>query len=132
MTWYAAHIITYVKFSDGVQDKYPIWENVVLIDSKPEDDPYVEAERIGREAYEDEDNGSSRMTWEGRPGRWVYAGIRKLIQCQDTVPFLTERANTEFRPQHGTEVTYSQMEVDSEEALTKLVNGEPVTVLYEE
>jgi hypothetical protein len=55
------------------------------------------------------------------PATWVFAGLRKLVSC----------VNPEERPEHGTEVTYSQMEVTSEADFKKLVNGEPVMVLYE-
>jgi len=30
MSWYAASVIMYTKFKDGKQEKYPIWENVIL------------------------------------------------------------------------------------------------------
>jgi hypothetical protein len=52
----------------------------------------------------------------------VFGGVRKLIECQDG----------EMQPQHGTEVSYSQMEAGSEGDITKLVQGEAVTVLYTE
>ena len=125
--WYAAHVIVYTKFLDEVQDKYPVWEKIILIASNSSDLAYQEAERIARNEYDT----TRTFTWEGRPARWVFAGVRKLIECQQTVIVAGDDDDT-FQPGHGTEITYSQMEVDSEESLSKLIEGEPVTVLYEE
>lgn len=129
MTWYAAHIVTYIKFLDGKQDTYPIWENVVLIEANSDDIAFREAERIGKEAYE---APVVDVLSEGRPATWIFAGIRKIIECQDTPVKPLDPAGIDARLGHATEATYSKMRVDSEEALTKLVQGEPVTVLYEE
>lgn len=127
MIWYAAHIISYVKFIDASQDKYPVWENVVLIYAESVDDAYEMAENIGKSDYH-----GSHLSWEGREGTWEFAGVRKLIECQDIPSKMVERRNNEYRPGHGTEITFLQMELDNEEDLLKLVQGDPVTVLYEE
>jgi hypothetical protein len=133
MTWYAAHIISYIRFLDGVQDKYPIYENVVLLEADSTDQAYEEAKRIGKEDYDDTTDGSEGLFWEERPAVWVFAGVRKLIECQDTASTMTEQPDRIGNsPIHGTEVTYSQMELADEEALTKLIKGDPVTLLYEE
>lgn len=47
MTWYAAHIILLTKFLDGVQDSYPIWENIVLINAETSDDAHAIADKKG-------------------------------------------------------------------------------------
>ena len=111
MTWYAAHIILLTKFLDGVQDSYPIWENVVLIKKG-------EAEAsVGSHSH------------NGRPAVWVYAGTRKLNECleyfdpAERVPDGTE--------EYGTEVTYSSFVLPDEEAMQKLLANRDVTVLYE-
>ena len=116
--WYAAHAIMYVKFKDGNQDKYPFWENIILIEAVSSDEAFEKAEARARL---DEGDSSNSFTWEGRPATWVFAGLRKLISCVDS----------EERPSHGTELTYSQMEVQSETDFKKLVSGDPVMVLYE-
>lgn len=132
MTWYAAHIISYVRFLDGNQDKYPIWENIVLIEAESPDEAYEKAKKIGQDHYDGTATGSGNLRWDGRPGVWVFAGIRKVIRCQDTTATEVTRIEEGERPIHGTEITYSELEVSSEEALTKLLNGDPVIVLYEE
>ncbi|MDQ2829342.1 MAG: DUF4288 domain-containing protein [Chloroflexota bacterium] len=127
--WYAAHIIQYARFLDGAQDVYPCYENVVLIQADSSDHARQEAARIGQAAYGPTGGG---FTWGGRPAEWVFAGIRKVIQCDNTD--VTQPAGQEpgFTPGHGTEVTYSTLEVDSIEALDKLVAGAAVAVRYEE
>src|SRR5215212_447535 len=83
MTWYAAHIISYVKFKEGIQDRFPLWENVVLIEADSDDKALEEAEKIGKSDYDDSDDPDNNgdMTWDERPAYWVFAGIRKLMLC---------------------------------------------------
>lgn len=132
MTWFAAHIISYVKFEDGVQDTYPLWENVILIEAESDTKAFEEAQRIGQAYYDDSaDPEKAGLTWDERPAYWVFAGVRKLIKITETASTIMEQSDPWSRPGHGTEVTYSEMVVDSAEALSKLVNGSPVTVLYE-
>jgi hypothetical protein len=61
----------------------------------------------------------------GRPRRpqWVFAGIRKLVECDSPNMAAPGPAEPGFRLEPGTAVTYSNLQVDSEEALTKLVGG---------
>ena len=117
--WYAAHLILYVKLKDHAQGHYPIWENIVLLKGRTEAEAFAKAEARGKEE-EGDDGGSFR--WAGKPARWVFAGVRKLTQCEDA----------EKRPSDGTEVSYSQLEVDSELAVQKLVRGQAVAVTYRE
>jgi len=118
MAWYAAHAIMYIKFKDGVQDKYPFWENIILIEAETDDEAFEKAETRARE---DEGDSQGSLTYEERPAKWVFAGIRRLVSCVDILE----------QPTDGTEITYLEMEVESEECFTKLLNGEPVKVLYE-
>jgi len=117
--WYAANIIMYVKFKEGLQDKYPIWENIVLIEAKSEDEAYTKACKIGSQS---EGDSQGTLLWDERPATWSLGGIRKIIKCD----------NSEERPSDGTEITYSQMEVYNEDDFIKLVKGEAVNIYYEE
>jgi hypothetical protein len=114
---YAAHLILYVRLKERTQRKFPIWENIILIKAKTEEEAFAKAEPRGKDE-EGDDNGSFR--WEGKPARWVFAGIRKLTLCEDP----------ERRPDDGTEVSYTEMEVDSEQAVAKLVGGQSVSVTF--
>jgi hypothetical protein len=117
MTWYAAHVIMYVKLKSANQRRTPVWENVVLIEAENADVALQKAEAHGR-VHEGDADGS--FTWGGQPATWVFAGIRKLILCQD------EQA----RPSDGTEVTYSELEVKSEADALALGAGQAVTMRY--
>ncbi len=118
--WYAVHLIMAVIFKDGKQEKYPILENIYLLQDQPDEDIYARAARIGEGASGDS-NGTFR--WEGRPAMWRYVGIRKVIRCN-----VTDREN----PLDGSEVTYSALEVSSLDELSKLAAGEEVGVLLVE
>jgi len=48
----------------------------------------------------------------------LFAGVRKVVLCVDP----------DRRPGDGTEVSYTEMELRSEEAVRKLVAGEPLAV----
>jgi hypothetical protein len=119
VTWYVAHIIMSVRFKDGNQDKYPVWENLVLIEAASENEAEEKA-KIRAQRYEGDTQGS--FTWEERPATWVFAGIRKIIRCE--IPGV--------QPTSGMEVSYSEFEVATEEALQKLVSGDSVEITYVE
>jgi hypothetical protein len=119
MTWYAAHLIEYFKLRDESQDHYKAWENIVLIQADSSDEAFDKAEAIGKENYDDMDD---TLRFGDKPAKSVFGGIRKLVECRDS----------ELHPGHGTEVTYFEFELDSEETLKKLIDGESVTVEYEE
>ena len=117
MTWYAAHIVMFVELKDRTQPRYPVWENVVLVQAATEAEAFEKAERHGR-SEEGDDGGTFR--WGGRPARWVFAGVRKLTEC----PTASER------PDDGTEVTYNEFELASRAAVEKLAAGEPVSAVF--
>jgi hypothetical protein len=120
MAWYAASVIMYVRYKDGIQDKYPVWENVLLINSASIDEALQKAERIGKDREGDSDGS---LTWGGRPAEWIYAGIRKLM----TVSNPNDVNNV---PDDGAEITYSEFEVANQESLRKLVEGQEVAIQY--
>ena len=98
-TWYAAHTLEYARFLDGVQETYSVYENVILIKADTLDDAHQEAERFARAEAE-----ASDVIIDGRIARPTYAGIRKLVKCQDMVAADFERVNEPFHPMHGTEL----------------------------
>jgi hypothetical protein len=119
MTWYAASVIMYIKFKKEEQEKYPLYENVFLIQAESDNEAIEKARKRG---MEDEGDSNGTYSYEGRAATLVFAGVRKIIKTQ----------GAEERPTDGTEITYSEMEVDTQETLFKLANGEPVVVRYEE
>jgi hypothetical protein len=105
----------YVQRKHKAHGKIPVWENVVLIRADSEGAAFTKAEAIGKRGEGDAD-GSFR--WGGVPATWVFAGVRKITLCEDP----------EKRPGDGAEITYSELEVDSEQALWSLLDGKPTSV----
>jgi hypothetical protein len=124
MTWYAAHIILLTKFLDGVQDSYPVWENVVLINAATSDEAYAMADKKG-----EAESSVGSHTHDGRPAIWVYAGTRKLNECLEC--FDPEERASGGMEEYGTEVTYSSFVLPDEDAMQKMLANRDVTVLYE-
>lgn len=117
MSWYAAHIIMYVKLKADSQRRFPIWENIVLLEAQNPETALQKAEQHGRLGEGDADGS---FTWGGKPATWVFAGVRKLLQCEDQ----------QTRPGDGTEITYSELEVKSEADALALGAGRPVPMRY--
>jgi hypothetical protein len=124
MSWYAANAIFVFKYKSGKQKQFPIWENVYLIEADTDAAARQKAEEVGK-ANEGEDD---TLTVGGHPATLEYRGIRKLITIQNPFPHEPNDAP----PTHGTEITYSEFSVGSEEDIDKLVGGCAVSVLYEE
>jgi hypothetical protein len=118
VTWYAAHLVLYVKLKQRRQTRFPAWENIVLIRARSEDEAFAKAEARDRQDALPDDS----FTWNGEQAEWVFAGVRKLTLCDDP----------EQRPGDGTEVSYLELELESKEALKRFVEGEPVSVRIED
>jgi hypothetical protein len=119
MTWYSAHIITYVKFLDEHQDTYPIRENVILIDAATPGEAYEIAETEGREIA----CANDQMTWEDRQPVLEFAGVRKVME-------LRRLHNTAGTPAHCAEVSYSKLEAVDEKTLRDFATGMAVNIRY--
>src|SRR5262245_33894691 len=117
MKWYAAHIVLYVQLKNDRQRDFPVWENIVLVRARSDEDAWRQAEDRGREVAGDDD-GSFR--WAGQPATWVFAGVRKLTLCDDPTN----------RPGAGSEITYSEMRFKSPDGVADFVAGRPVNVRF--
>jgi hypothetical protein len=40
MKWYAAHLVMFVQFKKHRQGSYPIWENIVLIKARSDQEAF--------------------------------------------------------------------------------------------
>ena len=117
--WYAAHIVMYVRRKAKSGAAVPVWENVVLLKADSEEEAFAKAQTRGEHDAGD-DGGTFR--WEGSPAEWIFAGVRKLTLCEDP----------EKRPGDGTEISYTEMEVDSESAVRGLLRGKAVSLTLSE
>ncbi|QRN97401.1 DUF4288 domain-containing protein [Archangium violaceum] len=117
MPWFAVHAIMRVSFKDGFAGYVPVWENIYLVAAESPE----EAHRKGvAKALAAEGDSSGTFFWDDHPASWVFAGVRKIIKCDDD-PI-----------EEGVEVTYSQFRLRGEDDLEKLVAGEPVKIVYED
>ena len=119
MTWYAAHIVMAVEVRDGAQEEFPAWENIVLIAADDDDQAMAKAEARG---HADADDPDHSFTWEGRPSRWTFAGVRKLVRCEPD----------DEAPGDGVEVSYNQVRLASREALERFAAGDAVQVEHDD
>jgi hypothetical protein len=121
---FCAHVIIWMKYEDGNQNEYPIWENVYLIRAESEDGAWNKAECRGKEECEDDD-----LEVDGRPARWTYGGVRKLISVIEA-SFL--ECSIHESCEDIIELTWNEFTVTDKESLDKLIAGEPVNIRYDE
>jgi len=121
MAWYAAHAIMYFKLKSAAQDRFTIWENVLLIEAEDTDSAWAKAVEC---AKRDEGDSDGSLTVDEQPATLIFAGIRKLI----TVSHWEQ----EGRLNHGDEITYSEFQVSNEDAIRELVSGAEVALAYVE
>src|SRR5262245_27053747 len=119
MAWFAAHAVMVFQHTDGPQDGFFVWENVLLVEAADPSEALIEAARRARRD-EGDDDGSLRM--DDRPVALVFGGIRKLISV--------DHERTDDRLSGGDEITYSKFHVADREALDRLIEGRDVTLSY--
>lgn len=122
---FCAHVVIWMKYKDGVQNEYPIWENVYLVKANTEDEAWEKAEKKGREECEDDDG----LEVDGRPARWTYGGVRKLISVID-ISFFECKIHESM--EDIIELTWSEFTVLDKISLDKLIAGESVIINYDE
>lgn len=69
---------------------------------------------------EGDDDGS--LTWGGIPAHMTFAGVRKIIDCDDK----------DERPTDSTEITYSGLTLPDKKSSMKLAKGKRVQLTYED
>ncbi len=129
-TWYAAHIITYIACKNArQQNDYPVYENICLIEAESHDAAYEKARIIGK-SYEGDSDGT--LTLGNEPAEFIFGGIRKLIQCQNSAEQLISTPNNDNKPTNGSEISYSRFLVSNKKDLKKLIQGQEVVLRYTE
>ena len=113
--FFCAHLIYIVKYSE--QQKFPMWENVHLIEAEDADIAEEIATKMGAE---NEEILSQDFICNGRPARMVFCGLRKLVPIWDDSLV------------SGTELTHLELEIDDEALVQKLLERKPVKLIYDE
>jgi len=104
-----------LRLQDGRHETYRVWENVVLVQADTEDGARAKAEIYGQESEGDDQR---TLRWAERPATCVFAGIRKLVRCDSDTQ----------QPGDGTEITYSEIVVDTLDAVRDLAAGRPLSL----
>lgn len=120
--WYSAHAIFYFKCE--IQDSFLAHENIYLIQSNDEHGALVQATSIAQSNQELNEDGHLQLN--GKPAQYIFAGIRRIIAVEQTTSTEQDKIVS------GLEITYSALEVDTLEDISRLVNGDFVEVLYRE
>jgi len=122
MTWYTASIIISCRLKEGKQDVFPVYENFTLFEASSRKDAHEKAIQYAKEYAEIDD----QLKLSGKSAYWKFEGIRKLIELRDHLSYELDVD----KPNNGVEVSYSYMEVNSEDKLKDLATGNAVIVRY--
>ena len=95
-----------------------------MIEADNSQQAFEKAERHAKEVCSIDD----QLQLNGKPAYMDFEGIRKLIEV--TEPLCTDDDLEVRKLRTGVELSYSYMEVDSKEALTKLAKGKQVQISY--
>lgn len=90
-----------------------------LVQASTEEEAYAKAMALGQEEQGDADG---TYHYENRAAELIFAGIRKIISCEDK----------EKQPTDGVELSYSMLEITTADEFKALYTGEPVVVTYVE
>jgi hypothetical protein len=123
--YYIAHVIIWVRFKDGNQDEYPVWENIYIIKADSDKEAWEKAEREGR-IYPSSDDD---LTVDGRPAEWIFGGVRKVIH---SISGSSINVQIDLMQENIAELTWNEFTVPDKETLDKLISGEPVNIRYDE
>ncbi len=122
MTWYTASIILSCRLKAGKQNEFPVYENFTLFEAATRKEALEKATQYAK-AYTEIDD---QLQLDDKPAYWKFEGIRKLIEIRD---HLSDDLDID-KPGNGVEVSYSYMEVKSENKLRDLASGKAVVVRY--
>lgn len=119
MAWFAAHAIVYFSLKQGIQNVFTVWENVYVIQAPTSEEALKQAFELGNKENGD-DNGS--LSVDGQPAERVFAGIRKVTAVS--------HQSMDETLSSGDEITFSEYQVEDQEAINTLVKGEAINIKY--
>ena len=126
MPWFTASIIQSTKFKDPSenQDIFPVYENYVLIEADSVKEAFEKAEHHAKDVCAIDD----QLQLNGKPAYMCFEGIRKLIEVSS--PLSTDDDIQVKSLCTGVELSYSYMEVVSQDELDRLAGGRRVRIDY--
>jgi hypothetical protein len=125
MPWFVSHAILSLETIEEPRDSFMVWENLHLIEAPDPDRAWDLAnERASRDATpegeEFQADGRASDTIDGRPARWRFVGIRKLVTVSH------EHEGDVLGP--GDELSYNEFEADSLDEVEAFAQGDAVTL----
>lgn len=124
MKWFSASVIMYAKVDNDEHESIPVWENIILIEAESFEDAHKIAQS---KAILDASNPDQTLTYDDKPCKILYGGIRKIIECSNDD---IEDDNPSETISSGTELSYSQFIVKNTNDLNKLINNDDVYLYY--
>lgn len=119
MTWFAVHTVITVQRVDQL-GPISIYENIFLVQTTNSSQAKLEGERLVKPEVDSDDD----LTIDGFPAKRAFAGIRKVVNVSNPEPLDLDND----RPVSGTEITYSEFEVDTEDDVIKFVSGQELLI----
>jgi hypothetical protein len=125
MAWFVSHAILCHEPIEEPRDSFLIWENLQLIEASDSDLAWdLAEERAAQDATAQGDeflpDGSPSSTINGRPARWRFVGIRKLIEVSH------EGEDGVLRP--GDELSWNEFLADTEAEVEAFARGDEVVL----
>jgi hypothetical protein len=117
MPWFAAHAIMCFRLNSGKQQRYRVWENVLLVEAPDSRGAWDRGIELARQ-----DESSESLWIDEQPCELVFGGLRKVVEVS--------HGGRDNAPQHGDEISYSEFEVEDADALRRLIDGENAAVMY--
>jgi hypothetical protein len=119
MPWFAAHAVLYFRLKSGEQQRYRVWENILLIQAPDSRAAWQQGLELARR---DEGDCQGSLRIDDQPCTLVFGGLRKVVEVS--------HATAEERPGHGDEISYSEFEVADADALDRLIKGQDAALIY--
>jgi hypothetical protein len=125
MAWYVAHAILSLEHLEEPRDRFLVWENLLIIEAVDSEQAWEAAERRAAQDATPEGSdflpdGRPATLFDGRPARWRYVGVRKVVSVSH---------DTEDGVLHsGDEVSYNEFEMTSIGQVEALARGEEIVV----
>ena len=128
MTWFAVNVIVRSKkktrdpdVPDDADGPRQLWENIILVSA---DDPDEATQKASDISIQEAAEASHDLLIDGEPAEMVLVGVRKLREIRSLLP------DGKAEPGDLCEITYSELEVNSQADLLKLAEGYDVIVRY--
>lgn len=115
MPWYTAHIIETHELREGIIEDPCVWENVILLEAKDDEDAHRQFQAIG----EDAPVSAGFYLIDEKPAIRKFIGIRKMSKVQNPPPYHPYNDP----PVHGTILSTAIFEFESYDDLDKFIDA---------